>query len=323
MKKPRERKPLTPQAKKRLSRILTGCVVAIVAVLVFALSQLIPKLQDYQASDQAFSELADHAITAYDPAEQVTEPAEEDSDPPDLTDAMAIDWEAFGGTDIVAWVQCKDISYPVMQGDDNAYYLHHLPDGEYNTGGSIFLLAENNPLFTDQNSIVYGHNRANGSMFGKLKRYANQDSAESVFYIYLPDGTRHTYRFFSVNTVYQDSKAYTWSFSSDASFVDWQNWMLSNSLVDTGESADAAGKFVCLSTCNGSSGTTQRLVICGREERVDTLQEPASWYASYMEQYQAERSAWVDRAGSLSSGLTALQQQNRETLWQERRKGSE
>ena len=59
------------------------------------------------------------------------------------------------------------------------------------------------------------------------------------------------------------------------------------------------------------------------EERVDMLQEPASWYASYMEQYQAERSAWVDRAGSLSSGLTALQQQNRETLWQERRKGSE
>ena len=154
MKKPRERKPLTPQAKKRLSRILTGCVVAIVAVLVFALSQLIPKLQDYQASDQAFSELADHAITAYDPAEQVMEPAEEDSDPPDLTDAMAIYWEAFGGTDIVAWVQCKDISYPVMQGDDNAYYLHHLPDGEYNTGGSIFLLAENNQLSTHHNTLV-------------------------------------------------------------------------------------------------------------------------------------------------------------------------
>lgn len=317
MKKSDDNRGLSPVMKKRLSRILTILFVLIIIGLVFALCRLIPKLREYQASDRAFSVISDHAIKAYDSADAVVE-TEASEEPVDLTDAISIDWESFGGTDIVAWIQCKDISYPVMQCEDNEYFLHHLPDGSYNTGGSIFLLAENNPLFTDQNSVIYGHNQANGSMFGKLKHYASQDFADSVFYVYLPDGTRHTYRFFSINSVYQDSKAYTWSFSSDSSFLEWQDWMLSNSLIDTGFKSDASGKFVCLSTCNGSAGTTQRLVVCGREERVDKLQSPASWYESYMEKYQAERSVWNNRSRDLLTGLSVVQEENRNSLWNQR-----
>mgnify|MGYP002465836722 CR=1 FL=1 len=63
-----------------------------------------------------------------------------------------------------------DISYPVVQGKDNAYYLHHLFSGESNINGSIFVDCHNQPDFTDQNTIVYGHNMKNGSMFGTLDK---------------------------------------------------------------------------------------------------------------------------------------------------------
>lgn len=69
-----------------------------------------------------------------------------------------------------------------------------------------FLLNHNNPLFTDRSNFVYGHNMGNGSMFGRLKNYMTDASKDHLFYIYLPDGTRHVYQFFSVATVFQSQK---------------------------------------------------------------------------------------------------------------------
>ena len=60
-----------------------------------------------------------------------------------------------------------NISYPIMQGEDNNYYLKHLPNGDSNKIGSIFIDYRNNE-FNDQNTIIYGHNFNNGTMFIKL-----------------------------------------------------------------------------------------------------------------------------------------------------------
>lgn len=301
---------------KILNIFLYVIVFCAIVVLIFCLSQIVPKLLEYRQSDSSFEQMQDSNVTKYDP---ITANSDSDvSSDVDVSDALSIDWDAFQGTEIVAWFQLDDISYPIMQHTDNSYYLHHLPDGSYNGGGSIFLLNHNNPLFTDKSSFVYGHNMGNGSMFGRLKNYMTDASKDHLFYIYLPDGTRHVYQFFSVATVFQESKAYTWSFASDDSYMNWQQWMLDKSRIGTSCTASKDARYVTLSTCNGYAGTNHRLVICGQEIRVDKLQSPASWYDSYLEQYNAKAAAKQQRADDILSQLQAVQKSKMDALDKER-----
>lgn len=63
----------------------------------------------------------------------------------------------------VIQIPSLDLEYPIMQGEDNLYYLNHDPTGNKNKYGSIFWDYKGRPL-------IFGHNGAGGLMFGKLKR---------------------------------------------------------------------------------------------------------------------------------------------------------
>ncbi len=70
-----------------------------------------------------------------------------------------------------------------MQGSDNDYYLHRTFEGKNNFSGSIFVEYRNSGDFTDSNTIVYGHNMKNQSMFGKLKLLQEQGLYSEQFRI--------------------------------------------------------------------------------------------------------------------------------------------
>ncbi len=78
--------------------------------------------------------------------------------------------------DIAGWLSAEgtEIDYPVVHGKDNNFYLNHLFTGEPNKMGSIFMDYRNNSYFSDKNTIIYGHNMKNGSMFSSLTRYKDQ-----------------------------------------------------------------------------------------------------------------------------------------------------
>ena len=79
--------------------------------------------------------------------------------------------------DIVAWLYSEGtpINYPIAQSKDNDYYLRRLLNGKYNQAGTIFMDYRNNSNFEDFNTIVYGHNMKNDTMFGTLTNYEKQD----------------------------------------------------------------------------------------------------------------------------------------------------
>lgn len=93
--------------------------------------------------------------------------------------------------DIVGWLYCEDtpINYPIVQAEDNDYYLHRLPDGTYNSSGTLFVDYRNNGDFSDLNTIVYGHNMKNDSMFGTLPNYKEQSYYEEhpVLWLLTPE----------------------------------------------------------------------------------------------------------------------------------------
>lgn len=94
--------------------------------------------------------------------------------------------------DVCAWLWCGGtvINYPVVKSKDNKDYLYQLLDGTSNKSGTLFIDCCNSADFTDENTVIYGHNMKNGSMFGTFTRYKNQSYYDEnpVMYLFTPDG---------------------------------------------------------------------------------------------------------------------------------------
>lgn len=95
--------------------------------------------------------------------------------------------------DIAAWIKIEDtnINYPVLRApaDDQSYYLHRDYNRDYLYAGSIYMESYNQPDFTDRDTILYGHNMMDGSMFADLHKFENEDffNRHKTMYIYTPD----------------------------------------------------------------------------------------------------------------------------------------
>ena len=88
-----------------------------------------------------------------------------------------IDWNYLKSIneDIIGWIEIEDteINYPILKDNDNLYYLKHNYFKKYNSNGSIFTL-DINP-FEDYETLLYGHNMKNGTMFSILGKYLDKD----------------------------------------------------------------------------------------------------------------------------------------------------
>ena len=134
--------------------------------------------------------------------------------PEDPEAPFTINWEALKkeNDQIKAWIIVPDtnISYPIVQGTDNDYYLHMTYQKTYNFAGTIFIDYANNRNFQDLNTIVYGHNMKDGSMFGILKRFVTENaySTSPYFWMLTPE-KNYKYEIFSAHTAAVNSLTYT------------------------------------------------------------------------------------------------------------------
>lgn len=80
-------------------------------------------------------------------------------------------------SDVVGWLYSANtpLNYPIAQAEDNRYYLHRLIDHSESFAGTIFMDHRNAANMTDLNTIIYGHNMKDGSMFGSFEAYSSQE----------------------------------------------------------------------------------------------------------------------------------------------------
>ena len=103
-----------------------------------------------------------------------------------------IDWQKLRAIndDIVAWIEIPDtnINYPILKDVYNLYYLKHDYNKQYSSSGSIFT-SNINP-FIENETIIYGHNMKNNTMFSELGKYLKKDFLDShnLIKIYTPNG---------------------------------------------------------------------------------------------------------------------------------------
>lgn len=169
--------------------------------------------------------------------------------------------------DVVGWILIPDtaVNYPLVQGDDNAYYLDHAWNGAATGVGSIFLEWQNSPGLTDFNTILYGHNMINGTMFHDLREYARQDFWAEHPYVYLlSDAGVWRYEVFSSYKAPVTAITYNLDFRREQAKEVFLKLALEESVIETGISPAVTDRILTLSTCDGSGVYSHRWVVHAR-----------------------------------------------------------
>lgn len=155
--------------------------------------------------------------------------------------------------DVVAWIYCPDtpINYPVVQSADNEYYLHRLLDGSKNAAGTLFMDYRNAADLSDWNSIIYGHNMNNDSMFGTLTDYRMQTYFEAHPEMFLLTPERnYAVKVFAGFTTPADAELYTLVCPDETDKSRLIEEWIRNSDFVSGNTPAAEERFVTFSTCS-------------------------------------------------------------------------
>lgn len=153
--------------------------------------------------------------------------------------------------DYVGWISLPGLSleYPLVFGNDNAFYLTHSFYKKYSKYGTIFMDYRNAPDFTQPQTVLYGHHMRNDTMFARLdelRKKANY-AANSTIQIYTPAGLK-TYKVFSVYPV--DATTTTLNLPALASDLSSRiSTYTKKSLYATGVDTSQATHILTLVTC--------------------------------------------------------------------------
>lgn len=242
---------------RNIAIILLCVVVVICAIYVVTL------LNDYEQGDSIYDSISQIAIGK---SPQISD--ENTSIPLDQIDFSALKEI---NPRVVGWLQLPDtvINYPVVQHDTNEYYLSHAFDGQASNFGAIFLDYRNKTDFSDKNIIIYGHRMKNGSMFGSLLEYENQDyyRLHPYFILYTPEKNYYIEIFSAHQVLYNEDYIRT-QFESDEEFKAFVDDLQAKSVIETNVFVSRKDSIITLSTCTKASDN-HRFAIHGKLKEIN------------------------------------------------------
>ena len=158
--------------------------------------------------------------------------------------------------DIIGWliVDNTNINYPVVQGKNNEFYLNHDLDKKYNSAGWIFMDSNNN--LDDQNIIIYGHHRRDGSMFGSIDNLLNKNKGGKINLII--KNKKNIYNIFSI---YKTEKNYNYREKNYSDLYKKTAEFKKRSIINYNVDITSKNQIITLSTCDNDN--KNRIVIHG------------------------------------------------------------
>ena len=195
------------------------------------------------------------------------EPEPEETGP---TVDIPIDFEALQARnpDVYAWITVPgtQIDYPILQSpDDNSYYLTHTIDGEEKTEGAIFTENYNHTDMEDPNTVIYGHDMKNGSMFNGLHQFADSGFFEEhpYIYIYTPEHVL-AYKVFAAYTYDDRHIMNSFDFTDKEVFEQYLDDIIHVRAMDANLREDVPvtsdDRIITLETCVGGNSDARYLV---------------------------------------------------------------
>ena len=171
--------------------------------------------------------------------------------------------------DLYAWIHIDGtvIDYPVMQSAaDNTHYLNYTIDGTQGYPGSIYTENYNTKDFTDYETVIYGHNMRNGSMFACLHNYMDMDYMQQhpTVAVYLPDKTLN-YEIFAALTYDDRNIMLNFDFTKNTGRAAFLASLQTARTMSTPWRDDVSvnedSHLLTLSTCIGNSPNQRRIVV--------------------------------------------------------------
>jgi sortase B len=166
----------------------------------------------------------------------------------------------------VGWINVPNtnIDYPVVQYSNNDYYLTHSFDNSENSAGWIFADYQNDCNKLGYNTVIYGHNRKDRSMFGSLKNVLESDwysNEENLYINFSTLNETHVYKIFSA-FVCNDTNLTSYiqnTFSSDEEFNAYIKKLKNSSSYNFDTNIDNTNQIITLYTCYGLNN--QKLLV--------------------------------------------------------------
>lgn len=175
-------------------------------------------------------------------------------------------------SDIVGWLEIEKtgINYPVLQTNNNDYYLTHTYKKENSKNGSIFLDKDYNFSIPSSNLLIYGHNNKNGKMFEELLNYENEgyykEHPNVKFTTEKWDSTFEIIAVFKSRVYYKDeTNVFRYYYFINAENEEEYNYYIKEckkaSLYNIGISAKYGDQLLTLSTCDYSTANGRFVVV--------------------------------------------------------------
>lgn len=249
----------------RNSKITLLLEVICLVVFLYAASQLWQIFADYRNASKEYDALAEYAVTEQIITETVEESKTSKAEEYDnLSYFVDLDSLKEMNPDTVGWIILPDskINYPIVKSKDNAEYLTTTFEGQMANSGAIFLDMNCESDFSNQNSIIYGHNMKNGSMFRALNHLTKKDYFEThrIFYMDLGNGFQEYEIISCYETVETDLSSWQIGFESEEAYAQWLNQIAKRCTYDCAD-YDVSKQTITLSTCRGESGGPGRFIV--------------------------------------------------------------
>lgn len=156
-----------------------------------------------------------------------------------------------------------NINYPIVQTNDNDYYLTHAFDNSYNSAGWTYMDYRNTLSPLSDNIVIYGHGRLDNTVFGSLKKALTKDwqsNKENYIINFSTPTNNYIYQIFSIYTIESESYYITTDFSNTKEKEKWIKTMVNRNTASTIQTtADVNDKILTLSTCYNNNGI--RIVV--------------------------------------------------------------
>ena len=165
---------------------------------------------------------------------------------------------------VVGWIKIEDtdINYPIVKGEDNSYYLNHNILNESSQNGWIFMDYRNSDDFSDNNTVLYGHNIKSGIMFSDLTQIYN-GKVNNDIYIYLKTGEVNRYSIYSCYMDKPDEESINTKIA-DTNLTSYMNKMKERSIRKYNVNI-VLEKNITLSTCDSSG--KKRIIVHGLRQK--------------------------------------------------------
>ena len=219
---------------------------ALACVFILSAAWLIRGAVDYYRADKLYSELADKIFEA-DFGEDI---GKAEAMQKNLKGLRAAYPDVYG----YIYIDGTRISFPIVKGEDNEYYLKRAYNGRFMVCGAIFAdFQSEDKLEDNRNTVLYGHNMLDGNMFNNVMQFLEEDVFNSKqIEIYTEEGL-YIYEPFVISKTRYDYPYFEMQFDTDEDFIAFCEKMQENSLYNKGMTFTGEDKIITLSTCTPST----------------------------------------------------------------------